>query len=352
MIAERSGGFLYCVSLVGVTGARAALPSTVGRLVRDVRAVSPVPVAVGFGVSRPAHVRAIARAGADGVVVASALVDALGPAGSDIEPDGHPRPGVGGGHPIVTARIAVAIETGTKRVFATAVDWPGWSRSGRTEEAALEALVAAATRYAIVAAVAGETFPSRAIADDIEIVERNAGEGGTDFGVPSHVTEHDRRPTTGGRCGSPPPAGRGGVDGLRSRGRERPAELRKGPAGRRSRPRQDRRPRPRPRITPIAASWGSGWRRRRETIRRRSRRCARRCWTSSAGRRTARPSTTASGRPRYAAGRIAWHALDHAWEIEDRTRVSLTGSPTADRRRRRRSPWPRPAVRPPRPPGR
>ena len=85
MIAERSGGFLYCVSLVGVTGARSALPSTVARLVRDVRAVSPVPVAVGFGVSRPAHVRAIARAGADGVVVASALVDALGPAGSDIE---------------------------------------------------------------------------------------------------------------------------------------------------------------------------------------------------------------------------------------------------------------------------
>ena len=84
-IAARSGGFLYCVSLVGVTGARAALPATVGRLVRDVRAVSPVPVAVGFGVSTPAHVRAIAAAGADGVIVASALVDALGPDGRDVE---------------------------------------------------------------------------------------------------------------------------------------------------------------------------------------------------------------------------------------------------------------------------
>jgi len=83
-IAARSGGFLYCVSLVGVTGARAALPATVGRLVRDVRAVSPVPVAVGFGVSTPAHVRAIAAAGADGVIVASALVDALGPDGRDV----------------------------------------------------------------------------------------------------------------------------------------------------------------------------------------------------------------------------------------------------------------------------
>jgi tryptophan synthase alpha chain len=83
-IAARSGGFLYCVSLVGVTGARDSLPSSVGRLVRDVRAVSPVPVAVGFGVSRPAHVRALVRAGADGVIVASALVDALGPDGRDV----------------------------------------------------------------------------------------------------------------------------------------------------------------------------------------------------------------------------------------------------------------------------
>jgi tryptophan synthase alpha chain len=83
-VAARSGGFLYCVSLVGVTGARASLPATVGRLVRDVKAVSPVPVAVGFGVSRPAHVRAIAQAGADGVIVASALVDALGDDGRDV----------------------------------------------------------------------------------------------------------------------------------------------------------------------------------------------------------------------------------------------------------------------------
>ena len=76
-IARRSGGFLYCVSLVGVTGARSTLAPSVG--------VSPVPVAVGFGVSRPAHVRAIAKAGAAGVVVASALVDTLGPNGDEID---------------------------------------------------------------------------------------------------------------------------------------------------------------------------------------------------------------------------------------------------------------------------
>jgi tryptophan synthase alpha chain len=50
-----------------------------------VTAASPVPVGVGFGVSRPGHVRAIAKAGAAGVIVASALVDALGPDGADVD---------------------------------------------------------------------------------------------------------------------------------------------------------------------------------------------------------------------------------------------------------------------------
>ena len=84
-IGARSGGFLYCVSLVGVTGARTTLPPSVRVLVAEVRAASPVPVAVGFGVSKPAHVRALSAAGADGVIVASALVDALGPDGADVD---------------------------------------------------------------------------------------------------------------------------------------------------------------------------------------------------------------------------------------------------------------------------
>ena len=81
VIARRSGGFVYAVSFVGVTGARRALPSTVGAFLRDVRSVSPVPVAAGFGVSRPAHVRQLGRV-ADGVIVGSALVDALGDGGN------------------------------------------------------------------------------------------------------------------------------------------------------------------------------------------------------------------------------------------------------------------------------
>jgi len=85
MVAARSGGFLYCVSLIGLTGARSALAPEVRDLVTDVRSVSPLPVAVGFGISTPEHVAATAAAGADGVVVASALVDALGEDGRDIE---------------------------------------------------------------------------------------------------------------------------------------------------------------------------------------------------------------------------------------------------------------------------
>lgn len=84
MVAQRSQGFLYAVSLAGVTGARKQLPAGVARFLRQVRSVSPVPVAVGFGVSRPSHARTLARE-ADGIIVASALVDALGPDGTDIE---------------------------------------------------------------------------------------------------------------------------------------------------------------------------------------------------------------------------------------------------------------------------
>jgi len=83
-VAGRSQGFLYAVSLAGVTGARTSLPPGVKKFLRSVREVSPVPVAVGFGVSKPKHARQLASA-ADGVITASALIDALGPDGTDIE---------------------------------------------------------------------------------------------------------------------------------------------------------------------------------------------------------------------------------------------------------------------------
>jgi hypothetical protein len=95
----------------------------------------------------------------------------------------------------MTKPVAVSIEASPKKSFATAVDWPGWSRSGKSEELALEALVSHADRYAQVAKQAGEVFPSSDRLE-LDIVERTDGGGGTEFGVPSNVTEHDRRPVT------------------------------------------------------------------------------------------------------------------------------------------------------------
>ena len=86
--------------------------------------------------------------------------------------------------------VAVSIEATPKKAFATAVDWPGWSRSGKTEELALAALADHAPRYVVVAKEAGEPFGPT----DYEVVERTGGGGGTDFGVPSSITDLDRRP--------------------------------------------------------------------------------------------------------------------------------------------------------------
>jgi len=76
-MGERTnGGFLYCVSLSGVTGARSVLPEQLPAFIARVRARTALPLAVGFGVSRPEHVAEIG-AYADGAVVASALLNAV-----------------------------------------------------------------------------------------------------------------------------------------------------------------------------------------------------------------------------------------------------------------------------------
>ncbi len=72
-IARRSKGFLYAVSLTGVTGVRRSLPKDLGAFLADVRRRSPVPVAVGFGISDAAQARQ-AAAHADGVIVGSAFI--------------------------------------------------------------------------------------------------------------------------------------------------------------------------------------------------------------------------------------------------------------------------------------
>uniref|UniRef100_K3ZV22 Uncharacterized protein n=1 Tax=Setaria italica TaxID=4555 RepID=K3ZV22_SETIT len=84
-IAEVSEGFIYLVSTVGVTGTRANVSSKVESLLQDIKKVTEKPVAVGFGVSTPEHVKQIAGWGADGVIVGSAMVRLLGEAASPEE---------------------------------------------------------------------------------------------------------------------------------------------------------------------------------------------------------------------------------------------------------------------------
>ncbi len=186
-------------------------------------------------------------------------------------------------------------------MFACALDWPGWCRRGRGEGAAVDALLAYAPRYR---AAIGSRFTAR----DVEIVGRLDGNATTDFGAPSAVGPWDDEPLTGVEARrqagivqaswrafdevveAAPPALRRGV---RGGGRDRDqiaAHVREAErsyaskVGARIPPRT---PWPDQRATVVAAL-----------------------------------TTPTSGNKwpiRYALRRIAWHVLDHAWEIEDRS---------------------------------
>ena len=80
LVAARTSGFLYLVSLTGVTGARSDLPSGLPEFVARARAAARTPVAVGFGISTPAQAAAVGAL-ADGVIVGSALLNAVRAAG-------------------------------------------------------------------------------------------------------------------------------------------------------------------------------------------------------------------------------------------------------------------------------
>jgi hypothetical protein len=211
---------------------------------------------------------------------------------------------------------AVYLECGKQRVFACALDWPGWCRAGRDEERALEALAASAPRYAEVAARAGVAFPA---GDPLDAVERVPGSAGTDFGVPSVVLARDREPVSEEEAETAVAILRASWQTFDEIAARAPAELRKGPRGG-GRARDAvvvhvmgaefvyarklgiRHPTPPPEAMPEAVRWL-----RREIAERLSR--------ASDGS----PAVERGWPPRYAARRIAWHVLDHAWEIEDRS---------------------------------
>jgi tryptophan synthase alpha chain len=74
LIASRTTGFIYTVSLLGVTGSREKLSGRVEGLVGKLKKLTSVPVCVGFGISKPEHAATVAKAGADGVIIGSKIV--------------------------------------------------------------------------------------------------------------------------------------------------------------------------------------------------------------------------------------------------------------------------------------
>jgi hypothetical protein len=226
----------------------------------------------------------------------------------------------------------VYLERGTKRIFAVAVDWPGWARSvpvrardrmpdapvEQAEEAALEALAGYLPRYAQVAAAAGLSLPADA-ADDFVVVERLEGDMTTDFGAPSRVPTADHEaPPAGRRAEGERLAALLGaawdlLDGIAATA---PSELRKGPRG---------GGRDRDGVVEHVVNAEASY--VRSLGMSAGVRVAVQQWRSTllAQLREEAPTTSASNpRPakwpvRYAVRRISWHVLDHAWEIEDRS---------------------------------
>jgi tryptophan synthase alpha chain len=76
LVAENSSGFVYLISVTGITGKRENLSGDLKELVSRVRKYCKLPVAVGFGISKPAQAAAVAKV-ADGVIVGSAIVDLI-----------------------------------------------------------------------------------------------------------------------------------------------------------------------------------------------------------------------------------------------------------------------------------
>jgi len=225
----------------------------------------------------------------------------------------------------MTPTVAVHLEVGSKRVFAGAIDWPGWCRSGRTEDEALAALLAYGPRYAKVVGRTAIPFTPPTDPNQLEVVERLQGGWRTDFGVPGVAPSSDERPMDEAdldRSVELLTAGWAAFDAAAEAAAG--LELRKGPRGGgrdlgkivghvleadvaylsqlggRRPPSSSRDPMGqmlplRETILAVLAA-----RARDEPI--------------------AQPSRTRTlWSPRYFVRRAAWHLLDHAWEIEDRS---------------------------------
>jgi hypothetical protein len=216
------------------------------------------------------------------------------------------------------ARVGVVMEVVPKRSFASALDWPGWCRSGRTPEAALEALAAYSDRYAAVAAVAGMRLPTVRSVNSLTVVEEIEGDATTGFGAPSKAATAESGPATAKEADRAARLLDAAWTVLEQVVASAPAELRRGPRG----GGRDRDAMFEHVIGAEHAYAGKiGVRLRQpsgdDAAAIRAMRDA--LLEVIRADRTGQPGRAGGWPPRYCARRLAWHALDHAWEMEDRS---------------------------------
>jgi hypothetical protein len=209
--------------------------------------------------------------------------------------------------------IPVFVEAGKTRVFASALDWPGWARRAKTEELAVEALADYLPRYAPVVRLAGLEPPD----GELVITERHPGRAkNADFGALGEIADSERSPLPAGegaRLASLLEAAWSAFDEVAA---SAPARLRKGPRGG-GRDTDQIVAHVRGAELAYARKLGvphdkaqtgpDAWALHRARI-------------GTALRDPQSLATPPNGwPPRYGARRIAWHVLDHLWEIEDKS---------------------------------
>ena len=214
--------------------------------------------------------------------------------------------------------IPVYLEVGSKRVFASALDWPGWTRAGKNEMAALEALAAYASRYAAVPKAAHIAFSDAM--PTFDVVERVKGNATTDFGAPGIQASGDIKPLTAAEAERICALLNASWKVFDAVAAKAPLELRKGPRG---------GGRDRDKIADHIVDAESAYATKlglKLKTPSRDDTGAVKAWRKAildGIQESAGKSQTEEKRwpPRYVARRTAWHLLDHAWEIEDRSAI-------------------------------
>ncbi|MFI7612748.1 hypothetical protein ACIBP6_16120 [Nonomuraea terrae] len=203
----------------------------------------------------------------------------------------------------------VYLEIGPKKVFACSLDWPGWCRIDKGEEAALDRLMDYVPRYRLIAERAGLAFDP----GEPQVVARVQGAGTTDFGVPYQVPGLDLEPLPGPEAERQAAVVRAAWESFEETAALSPEELRKGPRG-------GGRDRSKivAHVTEAERSYARNVGVRHKPFRSVADRDAMRAELIEVLSRPWEPPATTAWPPRYALRRIAWHVIDHIWEIEDR----------------------------------